>query len=104
MAQLVIPWQCWDTPGFKQCHAQQWNEVSALCKEKYTGDDLSRCIEHETILRAFERCVPFCPEMMQQLLPPAQKPFLGSLTTNQKIMGAAALTGIVVWLFTRKRK
>lgn len=106
MAQLVIPWQCWDSTDFKKCHTEQWQEVSALCKQKYTGEDLNRCIEHETILRAFERCVPVCPEMMQQLLPPdsVSKPLWGSITTNQKIMGAAAITAIVMWLVMRKRK
>lgn len=109
-----IPWQCWESPGFKDCHAKQWAEVRELCRIGYQQagyPDMQSCMDQGTVVRAIERCGALCP------VPPAPLPsqinpfpdsdvvFYGQrkLTTNTKIMLGAAAAVIVVLVLTRKR-
>jgi hypothetical protein len=58
-----IPWQCWDEPGFKDCHAECWNEEAANCRNNVDigpggiYETMDECIADMTTTCAVERCV-----------------------------------------------
>lgn len=62
----VIPGRCWDKPGFKKCHANEWHQAESDCKKTGAVDfdgDISKCIEVMTDAGAFDNCIPqLCPE------------------------------------------
>lgn len=61
----VIPGTCWDQPGFKACHAKQWEAARADCKATGApdfGGDQGKCIEVMTDANAFNNCMSYCPE------------------------------------------
>ena len=114
-----IPWQCWEAPGFKQCHTKQWEHVRALCEQagpllqQVYGGDMNRCINEGTVIRALEQCGTLCPQAAplpegQTHLPQdptaIQVPQRLELPDYVKIMGAATVAGIVVWLVMRRKK
>lgn len=120
MAGTTIPWQCWDAPGFKQCHQVQWEHVRGLCQQagpdllqQVYGGDMNRCINEGTIIRALEQCGTLCPQAAptpeeQMPLPQdptaIQVPQRFDVPNSVKIMGAAAVAGILVWLVMRRKK
>jgi hypothetical protein len=67
-----LPWQCWDEPGFKECHGECWADAHAWCTSpqpdgrqwwQSSGGTLDDCITRNTDQRAFERCVPrYCAQ------------------------------------------
>lgn len=64
----VVPWQCWDKPGFKDCHAANWTKAATYCKALIAedgtmyGGDINRCIGESTDAADWANCVPkYCP-------------------------------------------
>lgn len=64
----VVPWQCWDKPGFKDCHAVNWTKAASYCKaliaddKTMYGGDVDRCIGESTDAADWATCVPkYCP-------------------------------------------
>lgn len=70
----TIPWQCWNSAGFKACHAVQWQAASDKCstpgaRQAY-DNDVSRCIEEQTYLLARGACFPLCPQSSSEVVVP----------------------------------
>ena len=64
----VVPWQCWDKPGFKDCHAANWTKANTYCKGLLAdyptmyGGDMTLCINESTDAADWSNCVPkYCP-------------------------------------------
>lgn len=63
-----IPWQCWDTPGFKACHGAQWEAARNMCDPNFGGSpgefpSVSDCINVMSGALTENECVPqYCPE------------------------------------------
>lgn len=64
----VVPWQCWDKAGFKDCHAASWTKAAGYCKALIADDktmyngDINYCIGQVTDAEDWDKCVPkFCP-------------------------------------------
>lgn len=65
----VVPFQCWDTPGFKGCHAEQIERAKRDCTAAFIPEtslqDIEDCINALTDRYTEEECV-------QQLCPPEE--------------------------------
>lgn len=72
-----IPWQCWDAPGFKSCHADAYRMAQKECgrsADQYGG--MSQCLESLTdhyVLKGAgwfsglaNGCMHLCPEQKAQ--------------------------------------
>lgn len=64
----VVPWQCWDKSGFKDCHAKSWAKAEPYCKsliaddKSMYGGDVNSCISQVTDAYDWQNCVPtYCP-------------------------------------------
>lgn len=64
----AIPWWCWETSGFKSCHAAQWEAARSLCDPDFGGspwehfDSVQQCLDVRTNLFTEEQCVKkLCP-------------------------------------------
>lgn len=118
-----IPWQCWESLGFKACHAKQWREATRLCElgaeQSYDGD-VPRCVHEGTIILALRNCSSLCrpadtqhPQQMPgvpgpgtpMLEPGSEQVFKPgiNLSTNAKIMLGGTAAVIVVLLVTRRK-
>lgn len=120
-SSATIPWQCWEAVGFKECHAQQWEKARQACITAWPqishqygefGGDLNLCIDESATIRALKNCASLCPQAAptaeeQTTLPQdptaIQVPARLEASDYAKIMGAVAVTGIVVWLITRRK-
>lgn len=116
-----IPWQCWESPGFKSCHSKQWQEAVRLCElgssgagaEFFPYSSVSECVTEQTVIRALKNCASLCPQGGPSQAPgPDGEPLPGSsvvfktgvnLSTNAKIMLAAGTAVIVTWLVARRK-
>lgn len=62
----TIPGTCWDKPGFKTCHAAQWQAAHDDCERTGAPDfsgNMSRCIEVMTDAYVFNNCMEkYCPQ------------------------------------------
>ena len=65
----VVPFQCWDTPGFKDCHLDQLNRAKQECTAAFIPEtslqDIEDCINALTERYTEEECV-------QRLCPPEE--------------------------------
>lgn len=64
----VVPWQCWDKPGFKDGHAANWSKAAGYCKglladnPSMYGGDMNLCIGETTDALDWDNLVPkYCP-------------------------------------------
>jgi len=61
----VVPWQCWDKPGFKDGHAQNFAKAATYCKgldPNLYGGDINACIGETTDALDWDNLVPkLCP-------------------------------------------
>lgn len=62
----TIPGTCWDKPGFKTCHAQQWDQARDDCNATGAvdfGGNVSKCIEVMTDAYVYNNCMEkYCPK------------------------------------------
>lgn len=69
----TIPGTCWDVPGFKDCHAQQWQKANTDCQKDaslYFNGDMSACIDAYADQGAYTTCVPkYCPKSTSVVKP-----------------------------------
>ena len=116
----TIPWQCWEAAGFKTCHSNEWQKARDLCITAWPtishqygehGGDLNLCINQNATIRALQNCGTLCPQAAP--IPDAQKPLDPTavdiptrleVPDAVKIMGVAAVAGILVWLVMRRKK
>lgn len=112
-----IPWQCWDAPGFKSCHAKQWAEAQRVCElaapnEGFSYPDVPTCISEQSSMRALMNCGSLCPDPGAPApVPPgdpleimeagAPRPFLK--TTGGRVVAAAAVAFVVVMIATWRK-
>lgn len=61
----AIPWQCWDKPGFKECHAIAFKAAQGECEFRGRKDDVC-CIKAITSAVVEETCAQECPELLQE--------------------------------------
>jgi hypothetical protein len=111
-AESPIPWRCWDAPGFKPCHAEQWQQAYAWCTApdagghpwwESSGATLDECVTANTQQRTLERCVPrYCPgqsaDFRQAELVDSSSAILPWL-----LAGGAGLMLVAVALYSRGR-
>lgn len=75
----AIPWQCWDAPGFKDCHAGCYEESRNQCAYNVDPDafgGMEECIKRLTDQCASSRCVPdLCPQAMPSQSPTSSQPW-----------------------------
>ena len=114
----TIPWQCWDAPGFKACHAKQESVSRANCEsapEEYLaevyGGDVKRCITELTYARTRESCFGICPSTTPTQ--PIPTPDQGEISQQEEfeetrsfrtpiLIGGAFLLGAVVVVLARR--
>lgn len=114
MAKNKIPWQCWEAPGFKTCHAKQWEAARKLCElaaDQAYGGDMNRCVAESSVVKTIEECGLLCPQPAPGTptqLPRSEELPVGpipqprqTLSPQTILIGAAALTVVVV-LLTRR--
>ena len=84
LGQTHVPHQCWDVPGFKDCHAQCWREGYEQCTYNVDPEAFGskeRCIQVLTEQCAIRDCVPdYCgsaPAAPDPYLPPTDPDFEG---------------------------
>jgi len=75
----TIPWQCWDAPGFKDCHGGCWEESKNQCLYNVDPDlydSTDACIAALTDQCASSRCVPdLCAASMPAQSPTSSQPW-----------------------------
>lgn len=62
-----LPGTCWDTPGFKDCHAKQYAQAQAECQggmaRDVYGGDMALCVEKNADAYTWAGCVQkLCPQ------------------------------------------
>jgi hypothetical protein len=109
-----IPWQCWDAPGFKECHSKQWSEAVRLCELGSGAADfpyasVPECVNQTTTILALRNCAGLCPAGTELPQPEqdevldsdrAYKP--GALSTDTKILLGVGLAVIVSVVLARR--
>lgn len=96
-AKSTIRWWCWDYPGFKECHAKQWEKARAYCQQTNSAGYVSMdvCQNKETDFLAKANCE--CPDR------PPQKG--EGISTGTYLIGAGiiAVVGLLIYRDQRSR-
>lgn len=114
----TIPWQCWNAPGFKECHAKQWSDAQRICElasgsPDFPYPDVGTCIAERTTYLALQNCSALCPresdaapvtapsDPIEVMEAGAPRPFLS--TTGGRVVTAAAVALVVVMIATWRK-
>ena len=106
MATTSIPWQCWEAPGFKTCHAKQWEAARNLCEinaAQVYGGDMKRCIAEASIIKTMSECGALCPAEAApnvpgapNVPPPSQELPIGPVTAPRAVSTTTLVIGGVI--------
>jgi hypothetical protein len=65
---LGVTWaECWDTPGFRDCHRNRMREAQDRCSASIVPyPNFNTCVNEETARTGNERCIPICAAWLQE--------------------------------------
>ncbi len=121
---VAVAADCWDAPGFKDCHAKAWEQARLDCKGGYM-DPLTqemvyvnpdaatfyrnnpngteaKCIEYVDPIRTVDRCSGLCPKKPKPgpVTPAPAEEEVASTGPSGKVVviGLVALFGLYVFM------
>jgi hypothetical protein len=121
---VAVAADCWDAPGFKDCHTKAWEQARLDCKPAYmdpmtqemiylspdattfyrnnpNGTE-AKCIEYVDPILTVNRCSSLCPKKPKPTTPVVEAPVTEEAPRGPSgkvmVIGAIALFGLYVFM------